>query len=401
MIRVAFFSALDFHGPILAPVREALTDRADTLLTADRRAIVSFRPHVLVMAFFNHLEFFRRALPETFIVNIRHGMIGKGGLHRLPQRASARRFDAVAVGDQVRIADYERSGARPEVFWETGYPQLDPLFRRAPAPPLFIDPAHPTRDPAHPTLLYAPTWNLGLTSVTMLGDRLVELVRARAPGLNILIKPHPVIGDWRPQWMARWARMAATYSGVHLVADTHVDIVPYLLASDVLLSDASSVIFEFLALDRPVIVVNNPLRTADPAWYPEDIVWRWRDLAHEIHEPRELPAAVELALHDPSARHERRQAYAQQLFGRFTDGRNAERIAERILDAGARVVRGEHAPAPPPPRGAWLWHDLRTRLREHAVVRRLLFGPFEHVRLGLRARRLANRSVTRPLEGER
>ena len=64
MIRVAFFSALDFHGPILAPVREALTDRADTLLTADRRAIAGFRPHVLVMAFFNHLEFFRRALPR-------------------------------------------------------------------------------------------------------------------------------------------------------------------------------------------------------------------------------------------------------------------------------------------------------------------------------------------------
>jgi CDP-Glycerol:Poly(glycerophosphate) glycerophosphotransferase len=394
MIRVAFFSALEFHAPILAPVRAALTDRADTLLTADRRAIVGFHPHVLVMGFFSHLEFFRRTLPESFIVNIRHGMIGKGGLHRLPQRASARRFDAVAVGDRVRIADYERSGARPGVFWETGYPQLDPLFRRVPAPPLPID-------PDRPTLLYAPTWNLGLTSVTMLGDRLIELVRARAPGLNVIIKPHPVIGDWRPQWMARWARMAATHSGVHLVADTHVDIVPYLLASDVLLSDASSVIFEFLALDRPVIAVNNPLRTADPAWYPEDIVWRWRDLAQEVYEARELPAAVEIALHNPSARQERRQAYARQLFGRFTDGRNAERIAERILDAGARVVRGEHPPAPPPPRGASRWHDLRTRLREHTIGRRLLIGPLEPLRLRLRARRLADRSVARALEGDR
>lgn len=393
MIRVAFFSALDFYGPILAPVRDALGDRADTLLSADRVAVVRFRPHVLVMAFFAHLEFFRRALPGAFIVNIRHGMIGKGGLHRLPRRESARRFDAVAVGDPVRTGDFERSGARPDAFWETGYPQLDPLFRRAAPPALPLD-------PARPTLLYAPTWNLGLTSADMLGERLVDLVRARAPGLNVLIKPHPVIGDWRPRWMARWARMAARHPGVHLVADTHVDVVPYLLASDVLLSDASSVIFEFLALDRPVIVVNNPRRAADPAWYPTDIVWRWRDLAHEIDEPGGLPEAVEVALRDPGARQERRRAYARQLFGRFTDGRNAERIAERILDAGERVVRGEHAPAPPP-RGAWRWYDFRTRLREHTAVRRLLFGPFERVRLELRARRLAGQPVARPLEGER
>ena len=36
-----------------------------------------------------------------------------------------------------------------------------------------------------PTVLYAPTWNLGLTSATMLGDRLVDLIRAGSPGANV------------------------------------------------------------------------------------------------------------------------------------------------------------------------------------------------------------------------
>jgi CDP-glycerol glycerophosphotransferase (TagB/SpsB family) len=393
-MRVGLFPALPFHGPILAQVRDALEGRAETLLSGDRRVLTAFRPNVLVMAASAHLEYFRHHLPEAFIVNVRHGMIGKTGVRRLPRRVSARRFDAVCVGDEFRKAHYERQGARPGVFWDTGYPQLDPLFRRARPPVLSLD-------PARPTVLYAPTWNLGLTSAVMIGDRLVELLRAEAPDINIIIKPHPVIGDWRSAWMARWARMATTHRGVHLVADTHADVTPYLLASDVLVSDASSVIFEFLALDRPIVLVTNPLHTADPAWLSDDIVWQWRDLGHEIHDPGELPAAVALALRDPAARRERRQAYANLLFGRFTDGRNAERVAVKILEVGPKLMRHSRTRVPPPPRLRWLWHDLRTRLREHVVIRRLLFGPLESVRLNLRARRLTRAPAGKLSESKR
>lgn len=378
MIRVAFFAALRFHAPILAPVRDALGGRAETLLAGDRRAIVAFAPHVVVMAASPHLEYFRHHLPGAFIVNVRHGLIGKQGLRRLPKRASARRFDAVCIGDPLRKLHYERAGARPDMFWDTGYPQMDPLFRRDPPPALPLD-------PARPTLLYAPTWNLGLSSAAMLGERLVDLVRAQAPDLNVIIKPHPVIGDWRPRWMAGWTRLAAAHRGVHLVEETHADVVPYLLASDVLLSDASSVVFEFLALDRPIVLVTNPRHRADPAWLDDDIVWRWRDLGHEIGDAGELPAAVAAALGDPGARGERRRSYAQTLFGRFTDGGNAARAAEHILDAGRRVERGEHGAAAAPP-ATWRWHDVRTRLRHHPAIRRFAFGGFERLRLHVRSR---------------
>lgn len=389
MPRVAFYQSFPFHGPILAPIRAALGDRAESVLIGDRRAIVAFAPHVLVMATSESLEFFRHHLPWTFIVNVRHGLIGKRGLRRLPGRASARVFDAVSVGDPMRKARYESDGARPVEFWETGYPQIDPLFRRDPPPPLPIP-------PGRPTVLYAPTWNLGLTSATMLGRSLVELIRAEVPDVNILIKPHPVIGDWHPGWMARWRRLARAHAGVHLVEDTHADVVPYMLASDVLVSDASSTIFEFLALDRPIVLVTNPRHTADPAWAPDDIVWLWRDVGEEIHDVGELPAAVAAALRQPAAHAERRRAYAQALFGPFTDGQSHRRIAERILESSMRVERdGYRAPARP----TWIefaWHDLRTVLRRSTPLRRLAFAPLERVRLALRRRPSVSRRTAVP-----
>jgi hypothetical protein len=342
------------------------------------------------MAASPHLEYFRHHLPRAFIVNVRHGLIGKQGLRRLPPRASARRFDAVCVGDPLRMAHYERAGARPEAFWETGYPQMDPLFRGDPPPVLPLD-------ARQPTVLYAPTWNLGLSSADMIGARLVALVRGEMPNVNVIVKPHPVIGDWRPEWMARWARLAATHPNVHLVEDTHADVVPYLSASDVLVSDASSVIFEYLALDRPIVLITNPRHRADPAWLPGDIVWRWRDVGDEITDVDALPGAVAAALREPGARGDRRRAYAGTLFGRFTDGKNAERAAARVLDAGARAARGELATAPRPP-VTWRWHDARTRLRHHPALRRLAFGFFERARLAVRAHSRDVLRNTRPVE---
>jgi hypothetical protein len=382
VMRVAFFAQLPFHRPILQPIYDALFERAARLLSSDRRQIVAFDPHVLAMTGHPHLEYFRHHLPRAITVNVRHGMIGKRIVSRLPNRSRARIFDFVCVGAEARVESYERVGATPREYWLTGYSQLDPLFRRDLPPSLPLD---PTRK----TVLYAPTWNLGLSSAGLLGPRLIELIRGQAGDVNLVIKPHPVIGDWRPRWMACWERLAATVPGVHLVRDTHADVIPYMLAADVLVSDASSVIFEFLALDRPIVLITNPRHLADPAYAPDDIVWRWRDVGEEVHDLARLPGAVGEALDAPDARAERRRHYARLLFGPFTDGRNHARIAEKIVEIGATVTDGRGSTRPgrrqSTRRGpAELWHDVRTRLWASTLLRRLVFGPLEGLRLRAR-----------------
>lgn len=380
MIRVAFFAHFPFHRPILEPILGALAGRAECRLSAARGEVVRFEPDVLVTATHAYLEYFRRHLPRTLIVNVRHGLVDKAIIARLPRRASARRFDFVCVGAEPRLAQYERGGATPRAYWHTGYPQLDPLFRRDPAPPLPLD-------PARATVLYAPTWNLGLTSAVMLGDRLVELIRRDAGPVNIIVKPHPVIREWRPDWIACWQRLAAAHSGVHLVEDSQADVTPYMLAADLLVSDASSVVFTFLALDRPIVLVTNPRHRADPAYDAADVIWRWRDVGHEVRAAEQLPPAVAEALRAPDTHAGRRRECARMLFGPFTDGCNHARVADKILEAGTLARDGSLAietSAGRAPALAGFAHELRTALWASRGLRRALLCRIEALRLWTR-----------------
>jgi len=160
-----------------------------------------------------------------------------------------------------------------------------------------------------------------------------------------------------------------------------------------MVSDASSVIFEYLALDRPMVVVTSPDARADPAYDPDDIIWRWRDVAAEVTSANDLPDAIAGALADPSARSEARRRRANALFAGQVDGRNAARVAAR-LSARSRelAARGE------PGLGGgsrlalepWAIADLVRRFWQRPAIRSRVVVPIE--RLRLRRRRWALRA---------
>jgi len=378
--RIGFFFALPFHKPILGPVRDAILGH-ETMLSGVRDELLRFEPDVLVLADSADLEFFRRRLPRTWLGSVRHGMIGKRGPERLPSREQARRFDFLCVDEGFWPDQYKRANAEPGAYWFTGYPQLDPLFRRDPPVDLGLD-------PELPTVLYAPTWNLGLSSAPLIGARLLELVRGDGPPLNLVIKPHPAIAMRRPNWLRWWRQMARDDSHVRLIAD----VTAAMLAADLMISDASSVIFEFLALDRPIVLVTNPRHRHDPAYDPRDIVWRWRDLGDEVTDPASLASVVATALADPGRHASKRAAYAQQLFGPHTDGQNHVRVAATLAELARSGPRPADAFASSPSRSPsarfTLWRrDIRVRMSRNEPTARTLLAWTETSRLYLRAAR--------------
>ena len=73
--RIALFGRYPFYRSILEPVRAAIDPDIETLLTGDANDVVAFRPHVLLVAAHDRLEYFRHRLPETHIGNVRHGLV--------------------------------------------------------------------------------------------------------------------------------------------------------------------------------------------------------------------------------------------------------------------------------------------------------------------------------------
>lgn len=315
--RVALHMNKVFHYPILRPLFDAFAKTHRVLFTADAINLVDFDPDVVVVCDVQ-ARTLRPLLPRAVFVNIRHG----AALTKKFATRAAPHADYVCVGSAAMKAELAASGALPgSRIWVTGFVPMDPLFRRRPVPLPFAT------GEGRKVVLFAPTYNPYLSAAPMLGPRAADLLRGGRGDVTIVVKPHPFTIERNPEWMAWWRKTARDDRHVHLVDDPAADVTPYLQAADVLVSDASTVAFAFLALDRPIVLVANPDRFEDTEHFdPDGPEWRWRDLAEDVSDVERLPAAIDRALRDPGARAARRRHYRDLLFGGFTDGRAVERI---------------------------------------------------------------------------
>ena len=109
-------------------------------------------------------------------------------------------------------------------------------------------------DPSLPTILYAPTHSMN-SSVYFYGRELVEYMSGK--NMNFIIKLHDLL--FAPERNeVDWRKVINEMKGGNTVLLEDYDIIPYMCASDVLVSDASSVANEFTLLDRPIIFLDSP-----------------------------------------------------------------------------------------------------------------------------------------------
>jgi len=329
-MRIGFLPCNKFHGTILGPIHERLRHKHWCLYTENREALFDFQPHVVIMAeaIFGEL---RPRLPRTLFVHTRHGLASK-----MVSYQGANECDYLCVTSDFMRDWYQQGGAKPRGdFWVIGYVGLDPLFR-GDTPPLPFQ-----RNPGQKTVLYAPTFNRPFSSASMLGDRLVELIRGPRQDISIVIKPHPLVAEQSPEWMETWRGLVREHENVHLTADANEDVMPYLRAADALITDASSVQLYYLALDRPMILINNPERFNCEYFDPRGFEWSWRDMGKQIDNMEELPAAVSSALSDPRLNSDRRTHYRKLLFDDLTDGKAVARLCQNV-DTLASTAPADH-----------------------------------------------------------
>lgn len=206
-------------------------------------------------------------------------------------------------------------------------------------------------DPERKTLLYAPAFNEG-ASLREFGPQLVQIL-ASIENCNVIIKlavDHFVAANDQHinggvNWFEALARFEAL-SHVYLSRERLVD--PYLAAADVLVTDVSSVSFEFMVLGKPVVFVDTPrfFSHALKKYFPHEETEKWRNRS-EVNAGREfgivaetlkeLPEAVRSAL-ARGYRENFRDLMREKLL--YNPGHAADVAADAIYDLLLQESRG-------------------------------------------------------------
>ena len=262
-------------------------------------------------------------------INFFHGVAGKYDLDRPSRDAHLFDvFDRVAFVNTDRMRRYLELGVvTPEQVALVGYPKLDRLVSGT------ADGIAVRRrlglDADRPTVMYAPTWS-SASSLHVAGEAIIETLLSMR--CNVITKLHDncflrgerCAGD--VDWRERLHRFAGAPQ-FHLA--TSADSVPYMAASDILITDHSSIGFEALAVDQPVIVFDAPDLARVARINPEKVALL-RSASEVVRTVEELSTTVTDVLRNPSRRSVDRRRVAADMF--YAPGGATTRALEMIYE---------------------------------------------------------------------
>ncbi|MDD3050358.1 MAG: CDP-glycerol glycerophosphotransferase family protein [Candidatus Cloacimonetes bacterium] len=212
------------------------------------------------------------------IVSIGHGTICKGSFYTdtlLMRRENC--ADLICVPGKVHRQKLEKNVYRPIAV--TGIPKLDKIFS-AKYDKLKIL-SEMKLNPHHKTILFAPTFNPELSLIPFMEFDLRKYIPSY---FNIIIKLHGVA---QSDWAKKYRQLAADSTDIYFHEGYDVD--SCFAAADLLLSDVSSVIYEFAALGKPVVLFDSPLQKKLPKYNPDDLEYRYRSIGRTFSKMEELP----------------------------------------------------------------------------------------------------------------
>ncbi len=257
-------------------------------------------------------------------INFFHGVAGKYDLEcptGLP--LSLAQYDRIAFPNAGRMQRYlAASLVRPEQAVLVGFPKLDALVNSH--VPTHIKAASLGLDASARTVLYAPTFSPE-SSLHSHGEDIVRSLLSK--GLNVIVKLHDRSLDPDPVYSGgqNWRSRLEAFAGPKFLFASDGDATDYLLAADVLVTDHSTIGFEFCALDRPLIVFDVPALLVAARVDPGK-ARMLRSAAEVVTGAGELHGAVDRCLHAPGARREQRRQAVEDVF--YDPGRATERALD-------------------------------------------------------------------------
>lgn len=238
---------------------------------------------------------------------------------RVAARREARRWDRLLAQNDFSASNLRSAYAFNGPIWVDGYPRNDVVADGTVTPDIR---RRLGISPDVRVMLWAPTWRENR-------DRMVDdldvasLARRLGPGWVVLIRGH--VNTWD-------SRSLTTPRGV-LDVTTYPDVSDLLSVTDVLVTDYSSVMFDWLVTHRPIVFF-----VPDLEHYTQELRGFYADLLADAPGPvvrtTDGVIASVLNLHDHPEEHADELSSWRVRFADLDDGLAGERVVQRMLDEG-------------------------------------------------------------------
>lgn len=311
-----FFCSLAYAYPILRPLQKEIRRRGDEVawfledscldLLEDGelrlhtfKEVKDYNP-IAVFAPGNHIyDFFPGVKVSVF-----HGYpINKRG-DKVDDHFKLRGwFDIYCTQGSSSTIEFKRLETKHKYFkvYETGWCKADSLANAA---------EQDKRDEATtPTIFVATTFSKGISSLSTFFPFIEDMAKRKT--WNWLITKHPKYND--TDVIDKYKRLAEECPNVKFLAETTVGD---MVQTDVMLCDSSSIIVEYMLLDKPVVTLNN----TSPGPHLLNVT-----------DPHLIENALAEALRRPAALMEAMRIYASNHEG-HRDGQNCARILDAVDD---------------------------------------------------------------------
>ena len=189
-----------------------------------------------------------------------------------------------------------------------------------------------------PTVLYAPTRStISGTSLEHAGVDIIKTISRM--DVNFLIKLHDRnYRMWRKKNPTDWNRLLAEMKTPNMRIVTDYDICPAFYVSDLLVSDISSVTYEYCTLDRPMIffhvdqMVERIEKKERERWGNEisDLLDWGRDCGQVVFDVTEMKAAIEYGLSHPGEKSAIRNEFTRKFF--YNPGSATDKAVGKIYE---------------------------------------------------------------------
>jgi len=265
--------------------------------TASVPDLISFEPDAII-APGNEVPHYLRGVK----VQIFHGLAGekKGHFH------IRHYFDLYLTQGPYFTKGFNRLKEKYKDFdvKETGWPKLDVLFSENKIQHRKDE--LKSRYNVDKIILYAPTFSPSLTSANKSFSDIFKIAQDKKKLL--IIKFHDLMNK---EIKKAYTEEADKFENVIIHEDRN--IIPLLVDADLMISDTSSVVYEFLILNKPVITINT--KTSSPKWLN---LTDSRDLVNKINE----------TFKNDTYKGMRKEIISE--YHPYNDGRSSERVLDAI-----------------------------------------------------------------------